>query len=67
MAGALTIVSGDESASLAAALTAHLINYLLTGVIGLVALGREGETLTGIYRQLRRRQESGRDEPEPGG
>lgn len=57
MAGALTIVSGDESASLAAALTAHLINYLLTGVIGLAALSREGETLAGIYRQLRKRQE----------
>jgi uncharacterized protein (TIRG00374 family) len=57
MAGALTIVSGNESASLAAALTAHLVNYLLTGVIGLVALSREGETLMGVYRQLRNRQE----------
>jgi uncharacterized protein (TIRG00374 family) len=54
-AGALTIVSGDESAALAAALTAHLINYLMTGVIGLFALAREGETLAGIYRQLRNR------------
>jgi len=62
MAGALTIVSGDEAASLAAALTAHLINYLLSGVIGLAALSREGETLMGIYRQLRRRQ----DEPPAG-
>ncbi len=61
LAGALTIVSGNESASLAAALTAHLVNYLLTGVIGLAALSREGETLAGIYRQLRRRQ----DEPAP--
>ena len=60
MAGALTIVSGNESASLAAALTAHLINYLLTGVIGLVALSREGETLMGVYRQLMKREEPGR-------
>ena len=57
MAGALTIVSGNESTSLAAAVTAHLVNYLLTGVIGLVALSREGETLMGIYRQLKNRQE----------
>ena len=59
MAGALTIVSGNEAASLAAALTAHLVNYLLTGVIGLVALSREGETLMGVYRQLRKREEPG--------
>jgi uncharacterized protein (TIRG00374 family) len=65
MAGALTIVSGNESASLAAALTAHLVNYLLTGVIGLVALSREGETLAGIYRQLRKRQASLRTDSPP--
>jgi glycosyltransferase 2 family protein len=57
MAGALTIVSGNESASLAAAILAHLVNYLLTGVIGLITLSREGETLMGVYRQLRNRQE----------
>lgn len=61
MAGALTIVSGNESASLAAALTAHLINYLLTGVIGLAALSREGETLAGIYRQLLKKRETLRE------
>lgn len=54
--GALTLLSGDQSASLAAALTMHLINYVSTGVIGLYALSNEGETLAGIYRQLRRRQ-----------
>jgi glycosyltransferase 2 family protein len=62
MAGALTIVSGNEAASLAAALTSHLINYLSTGVIGLIALSREGETLAGIYRQLRARQETTADD-----
>jgi uncharacterized protein (TIRG00374 family) len=67
MAGALTIVSGNESASLAAALTAHLVNYLLTGVIGLAALSREGETLAGIYRQLRKRQASLRTDSPPAG
>jgi uncharacterized membrane protein YbhN (UPF0104 family) len=56
--GALTILSGDQSTALAAALTAHLFNYLTTGIIGLYALSSEGETLMGIYRQLQKRQAS---------
>ncbi len=55
--GAITLLSGDQSTALAAALTAHLFNYLSTGIIGLYALSSEGETLMGIYRQLRKRQE----------
>ena len=55
--GAITILSGDQSIALAAALTSHLFNYLSTGIFGLYALSREGETLMGIYRQLRMRQE----------
>ncbi len=55
--GAITILSGDQSTALAAALTSHLFNYLSTGIIGLYALSSEGETLMGIYRQLRKRQE----------
>jgi len=55
--GALTLLSGNESAALAAALTAHLFNYVSTGFIGLYALSNEGETLMGVYRQLMKRQE----------
>jgi hypothetical protein len=55
--GAIALLSGDQSTSLAAALAAHLIGYLSTGILGLYALSTEGETLMGIYRQLRRRQE----------
>jgi uncharacterized protein (TIRG00374 family) len=54
--GAITLLSGDQSTALAASLTAHLFNYLSTGIIGLYALSREGETLMGIYRQLREKQ-----------
>jgi glycosyltransferase 2 family protein len=61
--GAVTILSGDQSTALAAALTSHLFNYLSTGIIGLYALSREGETLMGIYRQLRKRQVSLRGSP----
>jgi hypothetical protein len=54
---AISLLSHNESAALALAMTAHLSNYALTGVIGLYALSSEGETLMGIYRQLRKRQE----------
>jgi len=63
LGGALTLLSGDQSTALAAALVAHLSNYITTGIIGLYALSSEGETLMGIYRQLRRRQ----NESEPVG
>jgi len=62
LAGALTLVSHVAGASLAVALVAHLLNYVLTGLFGAYALSTEGETLMGVYRQLRRRQA----EPENG-
>ena len=56
LAGALTVVSGDPTTSLAATLVAHGFNYIVTGIIGAYALATEGETLMGVYRQLRRRE-----------
>jgi uncharacterized protein (TIRG00374 family) len=56
LGGALTLLSGDQSTALAAALTAHLIGYIINGVLGTYALSREGETLMGVYHQLRNRQ-----------
>ncbi len=56
LGGALILLGGDKSTALAAALIAHLYNYLATGVIGLYALSREGETLMSIYRQLRKQK-----------
>ena len=60
LGGALTILSGDQSTALAAALTAHLIGIIANSLLGTYALSREGETLMGVYRQLRNRQA---DEP----
>lgn len=57
LVGALTLVSGDQSTSLAVALVSHFFNYIVTGIIGSYALSTEGETLMSVYRQLRRRQE----------
>jgi uncharacterized membrane protein YbhN (UPF0104 family) len=50
--GALTILTGNRSASLAVALTSHFFNYLVSIILGGYALSREGQTLSGIYRQL---------------
>jgi hypothetical protein len=57
VAGALVLVSHDKATSLALAVTAHLFSYFITGIIGLYALVNEGETVLGVYRRLRRRQE----------
>src|SRR5687768_15250483 len=49
---ALVLFTGDESTSLAVALTARLYNYLNSSVIGGIGLMREGQSLSGIYQQL---------------
>lgn len=51
---ALAAFNVDPSAALAAAITAHLTNYLLTGVIGAYALARDGLSLGSIFRDVRK-------------
>lgn len=51
-AGALTLLSGDQSTALAVALTGRALNYLYSISMGMFALSREGQTLSGIYQQL---------------
>ncbi|MGE5251697.1 MAG: lysylphosphatidylglycerol synthase transmembrane domain-containing protein [Bacteroidota bacterium] len=50
--GALALLTGDKSTSFTVALVGRLYNYLNSGIIGGIGLGREGETLSGIYGQL---------------
>ena len=53
--GAVTLLAGEQFAStaLAVALTGRLYNYINSGVIGGIGLMREGQTLSGIYTQLK--------------
>jgi hypothetical protein len=51
--GALTILTGDQSTALAAALAGRLYMYLAAIVFGLLGLASEGQTLSGIYQDLR--------------
>jgi uncharacterized membrane protein YbhN (UPF0104 family) len=52
--GAITLLTGNESTALAVALTGRLYNYVNSGVIGGIGLLREGQTLSGVYEQLKK-------------
>jgi uncharacterized protein (TIRG00374 family) len=52
VSAALFVFTHDQSTALAAALTMRLYNYLNSGVIGGIGLMREGQTLSGVYKQL---------------
>src|SRR5215216_5410815 len=53
LGGAITMLTGDQSTALAVALTVRLYNYFNSGVIGGIGLFREGQTLSGVYAQLK--------------
>jgi len=52
--GAITLLTGDQSKALAVALTGRLYNYINSGVIGGIGLLRDGQTLSGIYGELKK-------------
>lgn len=54
--GALGLFGLDPSTALAMAITAHLLQYLVTGVLGAYGLAKDGESLMGLYRRVRRFQ-----------
>jgi hypothetical protein len=63
--GALTILTGDRSTSLAVALVARFFNYLASFTIGGFALAREGQSLSGIYQQLVSFRTKGKSDDSP--
>jgi uncharacterized protein (TIRG00374 family) len=62
VSAALTVFTKDQSTSLAVALTARLYNYLNSGILGGIGLMREGQTLSGVYRELVNLRNSGKAE-----
>jgi uncharacterized membrane protein YbhN (UPF0104 family) len=54
--GAIALLAGpgSESRALAVALTVRFYNYLNSGVVGGIGLFREGQTLSGVYEQLKK-------------
>jgi uncharacterized protein (TIRG00374 family) len=54
MVGALAVFGLNSSTALAYALTGHLFNYVSNGILGAYGLGKDGQSLTGLYRRVRR-------------
>jgi len=52
--GALSLFGLDPSTALALAITVHVVQYLVTGSLGAYGLARDGESLIGLYRRIRR-------------
>ncbi|MFM8320261.1 MAG: lysylphosphatidylglycerol synthase domain-containing protein, partial [Chloroflexota bacterium] len=63
--GALAVFVDDPSTALAAALTARMSNYLITGILGAYALARDGLSLGGVYRDVRGIQQPTEDQDTP--
>jgi glycosyltransferase 2 family protein len=51
--GALSLFGIQAATALAFALTAHLSQYLLVGVLGTIGLARDGESLISVYSRVR--------------
>ncbi|HTP01656.1 MAG TPA: lysylphosphatidylglycerol synthase transmembrane domain-containing protein [Anaerolineales bacterium] len=51
-AGALTLLTGDPSTSLAVALVSRFLNYLTSFTIGGYAFAKDGQSLSAIYHEL---------------
>ncbi|GAB4499218.1 MAG: hypothetical protein OHK003_14210 [Anaerolineales bacterium] len=59
---ALTRFTSKESTAFTAALTMRVYNYLNSTVIGAIGLLSEGQTLSGVYKQLMNFRNKGKDE-----
>lgn len=52
--GALSLLGQDVSSALAMAFTSHLLQIVITGVLGAVALARDGQSLSDLYHKVGR-------------
>ena len=64
--GALAVLGVSRSQALAYAITLHLLQFVLTGIIGLYGLAREGQSIGALIGQLKLRRERA-DHPGQGG
>jgi uncharacterized protein (TIRG00374 family) len=66
--GALVLLTGDQSTAFAAALAGRFYLYLGALFFGLIGLANEGQTLSGIYQQLKDFRARGEvEKPDPDG
>jgi glycosyltransferase 2 family protein len=50
--GALALVGISAASALTYAVALHLIHFVITGIIGIIGLYQEGETISSIYQRL---------------
>lgn len=63
LVGSLALFGVNPSISLAFALTMHICQYIITGVIGVYALVKDGESIASLYLQTRRLSSQGMGNP----
>lgn len=56
--GALAILGVGQTVGLAYAITVHFVQIVVTGILGLVGLARQGRSIGGVFQDLMRRKES---------
>jgi hypothetical protein len=54
MVGSFSLLGFSTSAGLAIAVVTHLTSIIITGVIGIYGIFRDGESIAGVYQKLRR-------------
>jgi hypothetical protein len=59
LVGALAVFGLEVSATIAFALSMHIISYLLTGIIGGYGLYKDGESLSNMYNRLGKMKSEG--------
>ena len=52
LVGSLSLLGANESVALAYALVAHVIYFVMTGILGIIGFWQQGQSLGAIYNQL---------------
>ncbi len=52
LVGSISLLGGDENDALAYALVAHVIYFVITGILGIIGFWQQGSSLGAIYKQL---------------
>jgi uncharacterized protein (TIRG00374 family) len=55
MVGAMSLFGVDPAVSLAYAVVAHILYFVITGIFGIIGFWQQGESLGAVYNQLLRR------------
>ncbi|HLE73423.1 MAG TPA: hypothetical protein VI688_04205, partial [Anaerolineales bacterium] len=57
----LSLLGANENVALAYALAAHVIYFVVTGILGIIGFWQQGSSLGAIYKQLLTRSPAKQD------